>query len=112
MALTPPVYLPRVLSLGYGLTDVWREGYGRHKQRWDRSHILNSSERVTHLIVCGSHQGEFLGPVFLQTTSSENMRDFATTLKNKFRSKQYFSKHPQRGYLPVQSVLETECSET
>ncbi|XP_041492868.1 dystrophin-related protein 2-like [Microtus oregoni] len=49
---------------------------------------------------------------YMPTTSSENMRDFATTLKNKFRSKQYFSKHPQRGYLPVQSVLETECSET
>lgn len=47
-----------------------------------------------------------------QTTSSENMRDFATTLKNKFRSKQYFSKHPQRGYLPVQSVLEADFSET
>uniref|UniRef100_A0A669PRM6 Dystrophin related protein 2 n=1 Tax=Phasianus colchicus TaxID=9054 RepID=A0A669PRM6_PHACC len=43
---------------------------------------------------------------YTPTTSSENMRDFATTLKNKFRSKQYFSKHPQRGYLPVQSVLE------
>uniref|UniRef100_A0A4W5QN43 Uncharacterized protein n=1 Tax=Hucho hucho TaxID=62062 RepID=A0A4W5QN43_9TELE len=40
------------------------------------------------------------------------MRDFAKTLKNKFRSKQYFSKHPQRGYLPVQSVLEAENSET
>lgn len=50
--------------------------------------------------------------VCLQTTSSENMRDFATTLKNKFRSKQYFSKHPQRGYLPVQSVLEADFSET
>uniref|UniRef100_A0A8C5IKW4 Dystrophin related protein 2 n=1 Tax=Junco hyemalis TaxID=40217 RepID=A0A8C5IKW4_JUNHY len=33
---------------------------------------------------------------YTPTTSSENMRDFATTLKNKFRSKQYFSKHPQR----------------
>ena len=40
------------------------------------------------------------------------MRDFAKTLKNKFRSKQYFSKHPQRGYLPVQSVLEAESAET
>ncbi|XP_014162056.1 dystrophin-related protein 2 [Geospiza fortis] len=49
---------------------------------------------------------------YTPTTSSENMRDFATTLKNKFRSKQYFSKHPQRGYLPVQSVLEADCSET
>lgn len=47
-----------------------------------------------------------------QTTSGEKMRDFAKTLKNKFRSKQYFSKHPQRGYLPVQSVLEVESSET
>ncbi|XP_038603907.1 dystrophin-related protein 2 [Tachyglossus aculeatus] len=49
---------------------------------------------------------------YTPTTSSENMRDFATTLKNKFRSKQYFSRHPQRGYLPVQSVLEADFSET
>ncbi|XP_039186512.1 dystrophin-related protein 2 isoform X3 [Crotalus tigris] len=49
---------------------------------------------------------------YTMTTSSENMRDFATTLKNKFRSKQYFSKHPQRGYLPVQSVLEADVVET
>lgn len=69
-------------------------------------------EESQHLIVSGSHSAESLCPVFLQTTSSENMRDFATTLKNKFRSKQYFSKHPQRGYLPVQSVLEADCSET
>lgn len=40
------------------------------------------------------------------------MRDFAKTLKNKFRSKQYFSKHPQRGYLPVQSVLRSGSEET
>lgn len=46
-----------------------------------------------------------------QTTSGEKMRDFAKTLKNKFRSKQYFSKHPQRGYLPVQSVLEVDGTE-
>ncbi|XP_046704769.1 dystrophin-related protein 2 isoform X1 [Silurus meridionalis] len=46
------------------------------------------------------------------TTSGEKMRDFAKTLKNKFRSKQYFSKHPQRGYLPVQTVLEAESGET
>ncbi|KAK3536174.1 hypothetical protein QTP70_032727, partial [Hemibagrus guttatus] len=45
------------------------------------------------------------------TTSGEKMRDFAKTLKNKFRSKQYFSKHPQRGYLPVQTVLEAESGE-
>ncbi|KAM8965257.1 LOW QUALITY PROTEIN: dystrophin-related protein 2 [Sarcophilus harrisii] len=47
---------------------------------------------------------------YTPTTSSEN-EDFATTLKNKFRSKQYFSKHPQRGYLPVQSVLEADYTE-
>uniref|UniRef100_A0A8C9VIX9 Dystrophin related protein 2 n=1 Tax=Scleropages formosus TaxID=113540 RepID=A0A8C9VIX9_SCLFO len=33
---------------------------------------------------------------YTPTTSGEKMRDFAKTLKNKFRSKQYFSKHPQR----------------
>ncbi|XP_018589112.2 dystrophin-related protein 2 isoform X2 [Scleropages formosus] len=49
---------------------------------------------------------------YTPTTSGEKMRDFAKTLKNKFRSKQYFSKHPQRGYLPVQSVLEAEHVET
>ncbi|XP_030620508.1 dystrophin-related protein 2 [Chanos chanos] len=49
---------------------------------------------------------------YTPTTSGEKMRDFAKTLKNKFRSKQYFSKHPQRGYLPVQSVLEAESTET
>uniref|UniRef100_A0A669F4B3 Dystrophin related protein 2 n=1 Tax=Oreochromis niloticus TaxID=8128 RepID=A0A669F4B3_ORENI len=42
---------------------------------------------------------------YTPTTSGEKMRDFAKTLKNKFRSKQYFTKHPQRGYLPVQSVV-------
>ncbi|KAI1898124.1 hypothetical protein AGOR_G00069120 [Albula goreensis] len=49
---------------------------------------------------------------YTPTTSGEKMRDFAKTLKNKFRSKQYFSKHPQRGYLPVQSVLEAESMDT
>ncbi|XP_061104385.1 dystrophin-related protein 2-like isoform X1 [Conger conger] len=49
---------------------------------------------------------------YIPTTSGEKMRDFAKTLKNKFRSKQYFSKHPQRGYLPVQSVLGAESTET
>ncbi|KAG9340150.1 hypothetical protein JZ751_021871, partial [Albula glossodonta] len=46
------------------------------------------------------------------TTSGEKMRDFAKTLKNKFRSKQYFSKHPQRGYLPVQTALGAESTDT
>uniref|UniRef100_A0A8C6NKS3 Dystrophin related protein 2 n=1 Tax=Nothobranchius furzeri TaxID=105023 RepID=A0A8C6NKS3_NOTFU len=58
------------------------------------------------------HPSSTLHPRRLQTTSGEKMRDFAKTLKNKFRSKQYFTKHPQRGYLPVQSLLEAESSET
>lgn len=79
--------------------------------------------RVSRVVFSGS---SFLGDVVsippllpltrlsirIQTTSGEKMRDFAKTLKNKFRSKQYFTKHPQRGYLPVQSVLEAESSET
>ncbi|XP_018426947.1 PREDICTED: dystrophin-related protein 2 [Nanorana parkeri] len=48
---------------------------------------------------------------YTTTTSGEKMRDFATTLKNKFRTRQYFSRHPLRGYLPVQSMLEAEVNE-
>ncbi|KAL2094190.1 hypothetical protein ACEWY4_008909 [Coilia grayii] len=44
---------------------------------------------------------------YTPSTSGEKMRDFAETLKNKFRSKQYFSRHPQRGYLPVQAAMGT-----
>ncbi|XP_048518636.1 dystrophin-like isoform X2 [Dendroctonus ponderosae] len=40
------------------------------------------------------------------TTSIEDMRDFTKALKNKFKSKRYFVKHPRVGYLPVRSVLE------
>ncbi|KAK7907775.1 hypothetical protein WMY93_016387 [Mugilogobius chulae] len=46
------------------------------------------------------------------TTSSEDMRDFTKVLKNKFRSKKYFAKHPRLGYLPVQTVLEGDNLET
>jgi hypothetical protein len=77
-----------------------------------QSHSLLLWKQPQLLRISGSHWDESLCPVSPQTTSSENMRDFATTLKNKFRSKHYFSKHPQRGYLPVQSVLEADCSET
>ncbi|XP_042564452.1 dystrophin-related protein 2-like [Clupea harengus] len=45
---------------------------------------------------------------YTPSTSGEKMRDFAETLKNKFRSKQYFSRHPQRGYLPVQAAMGPE----
>ncbi|XP_059499742.1 uncharacterized protein LOC132207983 isoform X1 [Stegostoma tigrinum] len=47
-----------------------------------------------------------------QTTSGEDVRDFSKVLKNKFRSKKYFAKHPRLGYLPVQTVLEGENLET
>nr|XP_023695098.1 utrophin-like isoform X2 [Paramormyrops kingsleyae] len=46
------------------------------------------------------------------TTSGEDMRDFTTVLKNKFRSKKYFAKHPRLGYLPVQTVLQEDAMET
>uniref|UniRef100_A0A3P9HA80 ZZ-type domain-containing protein n=1 Tax=Oryzias latipes TaxID=8090 RepID=A0A3P9HA80_ORYLA len=46
------------------------------------------------------------------TTSGEDMRDFTKVLKNKFRSKKYFTKHPRLGYLPVQTVLEGDNMET
>ncbi|ESO11955.1 hypothetical protein HELRODRAFT_62222, partial [Helobdella robusta] len=37
-----------------------------------------------------------------EATSGDEMRDLKVVLKNKFRSKQYFKKHPRLGYLPVQ----------
>lgn len=40
------------------------------------------------------------------TSSIEDMRDFTKALKNKFKSKRYFTKHPRVGYLPVRTVLE------
>ncbi|OXB67292.1 hypothetical protein ASZ78_010716, partial [Callipepla squamata] len=49
---------------------------------------------------------------FQQTTSGEDVRDFTKVLKNKFRSKKYFAKHPRLGYLPVQTVLEGDNLET
>lgn len=42
----------------------------------------------------------------MQTTSGEDVRDFTKVLKNKFKSKRYFKKHPRLGFLPVQTVLE------
>jgi hypothetical protein len=40
------------------------------------------------------------------STSGEAMRDWTKVMKNKFRSKQYFKKHPRLGYLPVQTIME------
>ncbi|XP_030052433.1 utrophin isoform X2 [Microcaecilia unicolor] len=48
----------------------------------------------------------------IPTTSGEDVRDFTKVLKNKFRSKKYFTKHPRLGYLPVQTVLEGDNMET
>ncbi|XP_074043867.1 utrophin isoform X2 [Macrotis lagotis] len=48
----------------------------------------------------------------IPTTSGEDVRDFTRVLKNKFRSKKYFAKHPRLGYLPVQTVLEGDNLET
>jgi len=46
------------------------------------------------------------------TTSGEDIRDFTKVLKNKFKSKRYFKKHPRLGYLPVQTVLEGDNLES
>ncbi|XP_061423452.1 dystrophin-like isoform X3 [Lethenteron reissneri] len=46
------------------------------------------------------------------TTSGEDVRDFTRVLRNKFKSKRYFSKHQRLGYLPVQTVLEGDTMET
>ncbi|XP_017140994.1 dystrophin, isoforms A/C/F/G/H isoform X6 [Drosophila miranda] len=46
------------------------------------------------------------------TTSTEDVRDFTRALKNKFKSRKYFKKHPRVGYLPVQSVLEGDALES
>jgi len=40
------------------------------------------------------------------TTSGEDLKDFTRTLRNKFKSKRYFKKHPRLGYLPVHTALE------
>ncbi|XP_053597350.1 dystrophin isoform X4 [Microplitis demolitor] len=46
------------------------------------------------------------------TTSGEDVRDFTRALRNKFKSKRYFQKHPRVGYLPVQTVLEGDALES
>jgi len=49
---------------------------------------------------------------FIKTTSGEDVRDFTRALRNKFKSKRYFKKHPRVGYLPVQTVLEGDALES
>ncbi|KAG8234824.1 hypothetical protein J437_LFUL015539, partial [Ladona fulva] len=48
----------------------------------------------------------------MATTSGEDVRDFTRALRNKFKSKRYFKKHPRVGYLPVQTVLEGDPLES
>uniref|UniRef100_A0AAV2L7U9 Uncharacterized protein n=1 Tax=Knipowitschia caucasica TaxID=637954 RepID=A0AAV2L7U9_KNICA len=58
------------------------------------------------------HPSILTPPPPFQTTSGEDVRDFAKVLKNKFRTKRYFAKHPRMGYLPVQTILEGDNMET
>lgn len=60
----------------------------------------------------GGNDVIFVSYLSLQTTSGEDVRDFAKVLKNKFRTKRYFAKHPRMGYLPVQTILEGDNMET
>jgi hypothetical protein len=46
------------------------------------------------------------------TRSGEDVRDFTRIIRNKFKSKHYFRKHPKVGYLPVQTVLEGDDLES
>lgn len=46
------------------------------------------------------------------STSGEDVRDFTRIVRNKFKSKRYFKKHPRLGYLPVQTVLEGDDLES
>lgn len=48
----------------------------------------------------------------LATSSGEDVRDFTRIIRNKFKSKRYFKKHPRVGYLPVQTVLEGDDLES
>ncbi|GAB6025091.1 hypothetical protein CHUAL_010524 [Chamberlinius hualienensis] len=45
-------------------------------------------------------------------TSGEDVRDFTRIVRNKFKTKRYFKKHPRLGYLPVQTVLEGDDFES
>ncbi|XP_053396069.1 dystrophin-like isoform X7 [Mercenaria mercenaria] len=46
------------------------------------------------------------------TSSGEDIRDFTKVVKNKFKTKRHFRKHPRLGYLPVQTVLEGDALES
>ncbi|XP_054164235.1 dystrophin-like [Oppia nitens] len=44
--------------------------------------------------------------------SGEDVRDFTRIIRNKFKSKRFFKRHPRVGYLPVQTVLEGDDLES
>ncbi|CAG7815669.1 unnamed protein product [Allacma fusca] len=48
----------------------------------------------------------------IESTSSEDVRDFTRALKNKFKSKRKLEKTRKLGYLPVQSLLEGDTFES
>lgn len=48
----------------------------------------------------------------MTTSSGEDFLDFGKIIRNKFKSKRYFKKHPKVGYLPVQTVLEGDDLES
>lgn len=72
---------------------------------WCKQQSAHFKIKVQVIILC-------LCVLLLQTTSGEDVRDFAKVLKNKFRTKRYFAKHPRMGYLPVQTILEGDNMET
>ncbi|POI25670.1 hypothetical protein CIB84_010580 [Bambusicola thoracicus] len=75
---------------------------------------LGTEFHLLELLLCEKQQPFGLHRPYLDdsTTSGEDVRDFTKVLKNKFRSKKYFAKHPRLGYLPVQTVLEGDNLET
>lgn len=47
-----------------------------------------------------------------ETSAGEDVKDLSRIIRNKFKSKNYFQKHPKMGYLPVQTVLEGDRLES
>ncbi|XP_014678692.1 PREDICTED: dystrophin, isoform E-like, partial [Priapulus caudatus] len=62
----------------------------------------SKSHKITHQVQ------EYAIP----TTTGSDVRDLTKCVKNKFRSKSYFRKHPRVGYLPVQTVDEGDSMES
>ena len=55
----------------------------------------------------------FYLPLFIQTTTGEDLSDFVKLMRNKFKSRRYRSRPPKKlGYLPVQTIMEGSSIET